>query len=77
MLHCIWLSVGLLLKGALTYYLGAKKCRRKTPKIMKQFIYSGLCYCTKTKHCLLVLRMARMEMDCICKQICLLFFKSS
>ena len=51
-----------------------KKCLqiRKTPKIIKPFIYSGRCYycCyTETKYCLL-LRMARIEMDCILKKIC-------
>ena len=36
---------------------------------MKQFIYSGLCYCTETKCCLLLLRMARMEMDYVLKNL--------
>ena len=40
---------------------------------MKQFIYSGLCYCTETKYCLLLLRMARMEMDCILKTLAKIF----
>ena len=40
---------------------------------MKQFIYSRLCYCTETKYCLLLLRMARMEMGCILKYLAYFF----
>ena len=43
--------------------VNAKRCLeiRENPKITKQFFYSRLRYCSETKYCLLLLRMARME----------------
>ena len=41
---------------------------QEKPKNNEAVYYSaGLCYCTETKYCLLLLRMARMEMGCILK----------
>lgn len=30
---------------------------------------SGLCYCSETKYCLLLVSMAKMEIDCILKKL--------
>ena len=58
----------LFVKRTLPCYFG-----RLYPIIMKQFIHSRLCYRTETNYCLFLLQIARMEEDCILKNLAYIF----